>query len=463
MATGDPLNWTARTAKARPAAASDVDPCFLPEPQDFSDLGISPGLVMELALKEMYFERNPTALNICNALGVPFVLIERILETARAEQFIQTVRSDSHFEQQFQYGLTDRGHEKVKEFLAVCQYRGPVPVPFSQYYDIVRKQTVRGQTVLREDLEKALGDLILSREVLDQVGPGINSGTCIFLYGASGNGKTSIATHLRNLFKGPALIPHAVEIDGQIVKVFDPIVHEVKTPESPADRRVGDSYLKHEVSERRDRRWVLCSRPVLIVGGELTLDKLEFQYDTQLRYHQAPLQMKAAGGLLVIDDFGRQRVSPRDILNRWIVPMDRGVDYLPLPTGETIELPFDLLLVFSTNLHPLDVVDEAFLRRLRHKVFIPNPTLEQFASLMFKEAAARNLEMSREMLDRIVARYYQNGKEMRSCHPKDILSNVDDIRRYEGDSSPLSLETLVRAADSYFLFEQTEKQGPAPA
>lgn len=194
---------------------------------------------------------------------------------------------------------------------------------------------------------------------------------------------------------------------------------------------------------------------MVIVGGELTLDKLGFQYDPHLRYHQAPLQMKAAGGLLVIDDFGRQRVSPRDLLNRWIVPMDRGVDYLPLPTGETIEVPFDLLLVFSTNLHPLDVVDEAFLRRIRHKVFVPNPTLEQFNTLFRKEAATRGMHITQELIDLLVDRYYrQAGREMRCCHVRDILSNAEDIRSYEGDTSQLKAETLIRAADAYFLFEE---------
>ncbi|MDO8690962.1 MAG: ATP-binding protein, partial [Dehalococcoidia bacterium] len=248
----------------------------------------------------------------------------------------------------------------------------------------------------------------------------------------------------------------AIEINGQIVKVFDPAIHEVKLSKQVPDHLEGSPLLRAEGPERnRDLRWVVCQRPVIIVGGELNLKELEFQYDAHLRYHQAPLHMKAAGGVLVIDDFGRQRVSPRDLLNRWIVPMDRGVDYLPLPTGETIEVPFDLLLVFSTNLHPLDVVDEAFLRRIRHKVFVPNPTPDQFSALFFKEAAARGLAIRKEFIDHITDRYYSpGGREMRSCHPKDILSNVEDIRIYEGDSSPLTVETLVRAADAYFLFEE---------
>ncbi len=443
------------TSSAKNAGAAPYsEPHLVPEPGEFADLGVSQSLLMDLALKEVYFARHPAAVDISRALALPFVLTERILDTARADGFIETVRSEGYFQQLFQYGLTERGQDKVNECLARSQYRGPVPVPLAQYCDVVRRQTIRNQTVVREDLQRSLGDLVLSQEVLDRVGPGINSGTCVFLYGASGNGKTSIATHLRDVLTGPVLVPHALEINGQIVKVFDPTVHEIKASKHVADQPMDVPYLTCAGSEsRRDPRWEVCSRPVVIVGGELTLDKLEFQYDPLLRYHQAPLHMKAAGGLLVIDDFGRQRVSPRDLLNRWIVPMDRGVDYLPLPTGETIEVPFDLLLIFSTNLHPLDVVDEAFLRRIRHKVFVPNPTPDQFSALFFKQAAARGLAIRQEFIDHIADRYYsQGGREMRSCHPKDILSNVEDIRIYEGDSSPLTVETLVRAADAYFLF-----------
>ena len=438
----------------RPPAASEAEPLFLPEAREFEDLGVSQSLLMDLALKEIYFGRRPTAIDISRALALPFHLTERVLDEARAEHFIETVRSEAYLQQLFPYDLTERGKDKVKECLARSQYRGPVPVPFAQYCDVVRRQTIRAQTVVREDVKRSLHDLVLSQQVLDRVGPGINSGVCIFLYGASGNGKTSIATRMRDLLSGPVLIPHALEINEQIVKVLDPSVHEVRASKQEVDRRMDFSDLAYDGPERRrDLRWAVCSRPVVIVGGELTLDNLEFQYDPHLRYHQAPLHMKAAGGLLVIDDFGRQRVSPRDLLNRWIVPMDRGVDYLPLPTGETIEVPFDLLLVFSTNLHPLDVVDEAFLRRLRHKVFVPNPTPEQFNALFFKDAAARGLAITQELIDSVIDRHYQAGREMRYCHVKDILSNVEDIRRYEDDTSPLTVETLVRAADAYFLFE----------
>ncbi len=439
------------------AEVSLTKPLALPEPVELEDLGVNQGLLMDLALKEIYARRSPTAIEISQALSLPFHLTEIILGSARTESYIQAVKSDGFFEHQLQYSLTERGQAKVQECLARCQYRGPVPVPLPKYYDVVRQQTIHKHTVLKEDLEKGMDDLVLSQEVLDQVGPGINSGKSLFLYGASGNGKSSIATHLRKVLGGTVLIPHAIEISGQIVKVFDPTIHEVSVPKPAEVRRINQDlrYLKNEGPEaRRDLRWEICSRPVVIVGGELTLDQLEFRYDAHLRYHQAPLHMKAAGGFLVIDDFGRQRVSPRDLLNRWIVPMDRGVDYLPLPTGETVEVPFDLLLVFSTNLRPQDVIDEAFVRRLRHKVFIPNPTPEQFSVLLFREASARGLTMTREFSDYVVEKYYdQGGREMRCCHPRDILSNVDDIRRYEGDTSPLTLDALERAADAYFLFE----------
>ncbi|MBI4301388.1 MAG: ATP-binding protein [Chloroflexi bacterium] len=426
---------------------------FLPQPHTVEEVGISMHLLAELALKEIYFAGRPTGLDVSTAMALPFSVIEGVLDFLRRESLVVLTGSQSPQRQFYEYSLTDRGRDRVNDSLLHSQYRGQVPVPLVQYSQVVREQSFRKHIISREKLQHNLSHLVLNQKILNLLGPAVNSGQSIFLYGPSGNGKTSIATSLgRMLSKSMMLIPYAVEVGGQIVKVFDPAVHQTVGPTQAPERRADAIYQQYQGPERRrDMRWVICKRPAIVAGGELTMERLELQYDEHANYHLAPLQMKANGGLLLIDDFGRQRMPARDLLNRWIVPMDRRVDYLTLHTGETIEVPFDLLLVFATNLKPADLFEEAFLRRVRYKILVQNPKENEFREIFRRGAKAKGLAIEEELLNHLINRFYREAKrEMRAYQPWDLLQYVEDISHFEGHSPQLTNDILYLAAEACF-------------
>jgi len=427
---------------------------FIPEPEKLVDLGVSRDLVSELALKEIYFAGRITAIAVKSALAIPFPLTQVVLDFLKRESLIHVVGSQGPLLHLDELSLTERGRMTVEDALSRSRYRGPVPVPLDQYCKVVREQSLRNKRIIsRDELERGLSHLVLKQNVLDLLGPALKSWESIFLYGPPGDGKTTIATSLGELLGGSQLIPHAVYVAGHIIKVFDPIVHQAL---APGDAQEGDTDAsRHNYRGpryRRDERWVICTRPTVIAGGELTLARLELQYDEHLGYYQAPLQMKANGGVLLIDDFGRQHAPPRDILNRWIIPMDRGVDYLHLRSGETIEVPFNLLLIFATNLRPAQLLDEALLRRLQYKILIPDPGEEEFREIFRRAAADKNLTIEEDVLDYFIGRYYvEEGRQMRGCHPIAIIKYADDIRLFQERSDGFSRELLDLAAQACFV------------
>ena len=425
---------------------------FVPQPQSLEELGVSSDLVAELALKEIFFGNRATGVEVSHALATNYAIVRDALDYLRRATLIDRIGSDGPMEQLNVYALTASGRDKVDEILLRSRYRGPVPVPFDQYCRVVKQQPLRKHLVTPDELRQGLSHLVFDQKILDVLGPALRSGDSIFLYGPPGNGKTSLATSLGRILGRHQLIPQAVTANGQIIKVFDPAIHEALTPADVSHLRMPFSFRDYDGPEhRRDPRWVPCVRPSIVVGGEVTMDRLDLTYDDHLCYHLAPLQMKANGGILVIDDFGRQRVPPADMLNRWIVPMDRGVDYLALRTGETIELPFDLLLVFATNLRPTDLVDEAYLRRLRYKILISNPKEDEYREIFRRAAAKRQLVVDEDLLDYFIGRYYKKaGREMRAYHPIDVMGYVGDISRYQGQPPHLSREILDLAADCLF-------------
>ncbi len=443
----------ARTASLPPSASPAV---LAPQPQSLAALGVSPDLVSELALKEIYFAGRATAMEVNHALAIAFSLTQSILDFMKRESLVRVAGSQGPLPHWDELVLTDRGRKRAEEALSRSRYRGPVPVPLDQYCEVVKAQSLSGeQTISREELQRGLSHLVLKHEVIDLLGPAVRANESIFLYGPPGNGKTTIASSLGRILGEALLVPHAVYVGGHIVKVFDPIVHMEATPEKPGQEVGSQSSRQHHLVEpvaRRDERWVLCHRPTITAGGELTLDRLELEYDENLGYYQAPLQMKANGGILVIDDFGRQSVSPKDILNRWVVPMDRGVDYLHLRGGETIEVPFNLLLVFATNLHPADLLDEALLRRLQYKVFIPDPSEDEFREIFRRAAADNDLTIEEGVLDYFISRYYRDqGRPMRGYHPGALIRHANDIRLFRNRSDALSREILDLAASALFV------------
>jgi SpoVK/Ycf46/Vps4 family AAA+-type ATPase len=315
-------------------------------------------------------------------------------------------------------------------------------VTLDQYREAMKIQSMEQLTVHSREMRQALGHLVLDKRTFDQIGPAANSGRSIFLFGPPGNGKTSVAEAIGSLvMQGTIFIPYAIEVEGQIIQVFDPVNHRrVEQTDAGATTRT------------LDRRWVHIRRPLVQVGGELTLETLDLIYNSTAKVYQAPFQVKANGGMFLIDDFGRQMVRPRDLLNRWIVPLEKKVDYLTLQTGNKIEVPFDVLIVFSTNLEPKDLVDEAFLRRIRHKIHIGNPSFEEYREIFRRMCRARKVPYDEQGLVYLLKEYYnKRHTELRACHPRDILDEILDISRYLGVQPAMSRDLIDLACTSYFV------------
>ncbi len=428
--------------QVRQPASGDADPkAFRPlAPRSLQETGLSAGYVADLALKILYAAGYLSGVEWCERIRLPFAgVMDEIVEFLKREQLLE-VRgaTGSLTPANYQYAITDKGSAKARQAIERSQYAGPAPVPLSAYTDAVRQQPLGQLRVGQRTMRQLLSHLVINETTLSQIGPAVNSGRSLFLFGHPGNGKTAIAESIgRMVARDDVYVPYAVEVDGQTIKVFDDVNH----------RCVGNEPFKG-----MDARWVHIQRPAIIVGGELTLESLDLVLDPTNKYYEAPFQMKANGGLFLVDDFGRQLVRPRDLLNRWIVPMERGADFLTLHTGRKIEIPFDLLLVFSTNLPPKDLVDEAFLRRIRHKIEVKDPTFEEFREIFKRVCQTRGVSYDDSGLRYLLQEYYvKPQKPLRACHPRDIVDQLVDIARYIGVEPTLSKELLDKAAQAYFV------------
>jgi SpoVK/Ycf46/Vps4 family AAA+-type ATPase len=339
---------------------------------------------------------------------------------------------------------------------------GPTPVPFDDYVAVTMEQSVRQLRVDAETVDLALHDLVLNTTTRDLVGPAVNSGRSMLLYGDPGNGKSSIAKGIGRMLKGRVLIPHAIDVGGQTIRVFDPRVHypandSEDEEDDGDDRRDANGYISQRPERRRDSRWVVARRPLIITGGELTLADLELKFSPASKFYIAPVQMKANSGILVIDDFGRQLVAPKELLNRWIVPMEARVDHLSLLSGETIEIPFELLLVFSTNIPPQQLGDEAFFRRIRHKIEVGDPDEESFLRIMRLVCDANNVPYEDAAGHYIIERYYRpKHRHLRGVHPRDIVDLLMDISSFQKREAECNRELIDLACASYFIDDREE-------
>ena len=424
-----------------------------PQPRSVEETGVKLSLLADLILKTIHFTGRPTARQVTRQLKLSFAVAEEVMGFLRQEEAVEIVGTAGVGEQGYQYELTERGRAKAQEALARSQYVGPAPVSFENYTEIQRQQSARDIRIDRETFREGLSHLVLGPQVLAALGPAFNSGRSVLIYGASGNGKSSITIAVGEMLSGRVLIPYAVEVHGQIVRVFDPSIHRtVPIEDDVTERRQGADPPRNGDERRRDQRWVTTRRPVVSVGGELTLQDRELRYSPQTRFYVAPLQWKANGGVLIIDDFGRQMIEPQELLNRWIVPMEQGVDHLTMHTGDSIELPFDTLLIFSSNIPPGRLGDEAFFRRIRHKVEIPNPTTEEFLKIMRIVAEERGVRYTEEGAQYLISTYYeQGGRELKSCHPRDLLDLLIDISGFYEQPAVLTPEWLDLACTSYFV------------
>ena len=423
-------------------------------PITYQEAGLSLDLLIQLSLKTLHFAGELTGADLSRRLGVTFSVIEPALEVLKAQRQIEIGGGTMVGRASYRYRITDAGRQRAVLFLESNHYVGVAPVPFDQYQRYMRAfaQTAP-RSATRDRVRDAFSHLVIGQSVLDQLGPAINAGHSMFVYGPPGNGKTVISQAIRKLLHGEIAIPHALEIEGSIVRFFDPVNHE---PLDAADADPASASL--DLGERFDHRWVRCRRPMVMVGGELTLDSLELSYSPSTGFYRAPVQAVANGGVLVIDDFGRQQVAPRDLLNRWIVPLESRVDYLTLQSGQKFELPFMVLVVFATNIKPAELVDEAFLRRIHYKVFAESPTVAEFMQIFENCCRERQLEFDRSLVQNLLKTYYEPRRiPLRGCQPRDLIDQALSLAEYLAAPRQLSRELLEAACASYFV---DEKEAP---
>ena len=404
-------------------------------PRTADETGISRKVLEDLTLKTAHLMGELSLHDLAEHLRVSVRIVEDLFQQLRREQLCQVTGMASGVHR---ITLTSEGKARALDALSINQYVGPLPVSLVDYVSQVRAQTVRRMDVSPSALEEAFAHLVLEPEVLRQLGSALVSGKAIFLYGPSGTGKTTVAETLLRLFEQQHVwIPHAIEHDGQLITIYDPLVHgTVDDPAAPDG----------------DERWVLCRRPRVVVGGELTIEMLDLQFNPVTKYYAAPAQLKATNGLLVIDDFGRQRVRPEELLNRWVVPLDRGIDFLTLAGGKKIEIPFDVLVAFATNLDPATLVDEAFLRRIQTKIRLGNVTGEQFHELCRRVCAEHTLRYDPALIEGLIDTITTDlGHDLRACYARDIINQVCWVARYERRTPQLDRDSLAHAIRTYFV------------
>jgi hypothetical protein len=406
--------------------------------------GLATDRVEHLLLKTLY-AGEATGVVIADRMRLLFALLEPLIERARAERLIEVrgTTEGTSGSAGYRYTLTDLGRDRARQYLDANQYIGPAPVPLAAYVAQMRVLMASRGYIDRDRLRRGFSHLIISDKVLEELGPAVNSGKAVFLYGPPGNGKTVIAEGMGRTIGGDMYMPHAIEVDGHIITMYDPINHEsLEEPESSSI----------VASAARDRRWVRIRRPVVMVGGELTLDQLDLSFNPLAKFYEAPLQLKANGGVFLVDDFGRQRMRPEDLLNRWIVPLESRFDYLTLHTGKKFQIPFDVLTVFATNLNPASLADEAFMRRIPYKIAIGDPTIDQFTQIFEMNCRTRDLRFHQVMVAYLQRRHYVPlRRPMRACHPRDLLEHVTAMCRYRGIEPVITRELLDAACSAYFV------------
>jgi predicted ATPase with chaperone activity len=381
---------------------------------------------------------------LAKRIGLPFYAFEPVLVTIKQQHQCE-VSGGALGAASYIYRITDAGRTRAMLFMEHNHYVGQAPVPLAQYRRYMyRFQKALDRQVHRDAVRKAFSHLVISDRVLDQLGPAINAGHSMFVYGPPGNGKTVISQAIHNLLEGELFIPHALEVEGSIIRFFDPVNHEPVPDDGPSDSM--------DVSGDYDRRWIRCRRPMVMVGGELSMEQLELSYSPTMGFYRAPVQAVANGGVLVIDDFGRQTCSPRELLNRWIVPLESRVDFLTLQTGQKFDLPFMTLVVFATNIKPQDLVDEAFLRRIQYKIFAESPTKAEFLQIFENVCRDKDVEYRPDVIEDMLSRYYRPRQiQLRGCQPRDLVNQAISLSEYLGQPAELTADVLEAACSSYFV------------
>jgi predicted ATPase with chaperone activity len=399
-------------------------------------------LFEQLLLKILYLSGSLTLYEWGEIAKLKPRIVEELFRRLRSEQLCEVIGMVGNIRR---VAITSQGRARATEFLALNHYAGPAPVPLEAYVQQVHAQTVRHVEVHPPEMRRAFAHLVLDDQLLAQLGTALNSGSTIFLHGSTGVGKTSIAEALpRALADGGVWIPYAVEVDGQIITVYDPLTHKT---------------MGHASTASADPRWVFCQRPTVMVGGELTIDMLDLQFNPGTKFYAAPGQMKANNGVLIIDDFGRQRIRPEELLNRWVVPLDRRIDFLSLVGGKKIEIPFEVIVVFATNMDPSELVDAAFLRRIQTKIKVDMASEQQFSEIFRRICEETGLVYDRSLIEELMLVLQTRLKEpLRPCYPRDLVNQIIYAARYEGWKPKLDREALIRAVERYFLYGRAAKE-----
>ncbi len=434
-------NQGVQSLPIRKQTGSIQDEVFCPRaPVTFADAKLNPSAVEELICKYLLARGESNVRDISKQIKIPFGLCEQVVQALKQEQVI-AYTGQSHAND-YLCKLSDAGRERAKRYSDLCSYFGAAPVAFSEYVESVKAQTITNQQPSQQDLARAFSDLLITDEMLRKLGPAVNSGRGMFLYGYPGNGKTSIAERVTAAFGKYIWIPRAIFLDRDIIRIFDPMNHE-EVPVEESDGLLQDDSI--------DQRWVRIKRPTIVVGGELKMEHLELQYNATSGISEAPVQMKSNCGTLLIDDFGRQQMTVDELLNRWIVPLEKRYDYLNTSSGKKVQVPFDQLVIFSTNLEPKDLVDDAFLRRIPYKIEVPNPSREYFLKLFEIMCGVVGCQYNEPLINLMIEKHFiPVDRPFRNCHPRDLLLQVRNLCSYEKRPFVLTEENLDFAVDNYF-------------
>ncbi|WP_025915672.1 ATP-binding protein [Herminiimonas sp. CN] len=436
------------------AAGDDASRVLPASPRTVEETGLDFLFLTELLCKIMFLRGRISLADISNHVKLPVSVLESVLDFMRAEHLCELAsRGDNSASTFFQ--LSDTGRLRAGDYMRRCQYAGPAPVSLDAYSAQVQRQSIRNVRYTREIMAAGFDGFIIRSTVLDQLGAAMNSGRAMIIYGQPGTGKTFIAENLTRLMHDFVAIPYAITVDNEVIQMYDPHVHELM-PHKAAAANLGRKHLV-------DARWLACKRPIAISGGELTLDTLDLDFDDGTRFYQAPPHVKANNGLFVIDDLGRQLVSPQDLMNRWIVPLDRRRDYLTLHTGYKFQIPFDVIVVFSSNIDPSELADEAFLRRLGYKIHIGALSEDQYRQVFRQVCDQFDIPFIEDALQHLLHEYhYKQGRPLLACYPRDLLGQVRDLALYESRPPALSAQMLDWAWNNYFTTNRQLAIKPSP-
>jgi len=424
-------------------------------PQSLADSGLSLGFLIELIAKLLLLRGRLSLVSLAATIKLPPSFLTDALGFMRRERLVEVNRGGAT-DADAEFQLTESGRARAAEALERCQYAGPAPVPLQSYVDVVARQSLSTIRFSAKGVREALGDLVLPPGLVDQLGAAMNSGHAVLLYGPAGSGKTYLAERFAEQLPGTISVPYALTVGGEVIQVFDPLVHQ------PAGDGAHDE--PGLVRSDADARWITCRRPVVMTGGELTLAMLDLQFDPATRYYQAPPHLKANGGMLIIDDLGRQLVEPRQLMNRWIVPLDRRRDFLSLHNGFKFAVPFDLCVLFSTNMRPTHLADDAFLRRFGHKVFVGPMTLSDYREVFRRVCAELKVGFDAGAFEWLITeRHTKDQRPLLACYPRDLVGRIRDVAIYEGTPAQMSEASLSLAWDTYFVASDSDERWSAGA